>query len=59
MTGAAHRGRPHPENIAEQKAGFSLAGVVRAAEFRTGQWRDGLLYSRLRNDPAPDLTERS
>jgi RimJ/RimL family protein N-acetyltransferase len=47
----------HPENTAEQKAlekaGFKLEGVVRAAEFRAGQWRDGLLYSRLRDDPAP------
>jgi RimJ/RimL family protein N-acetyltransferase len=45
-----------PENIAEQKAllkaGFQLEGVIRAAEFRAGQWRDGLLYSRLRTDPA-------
>jgi ribosomal-protein-alanine N-acetyltransferase len=44
-----------PENIAEQKAlvkaGFQLEGTVRAAEFRAGQWRDGLLYSRLRTDP--------
>jgi RimJ/RimL family protein N-acetyltransferase len=49
----------HPENIAEQKAlekaGFQLEGVVRAAEFRAGRWRDGYLYSRLRDDPAPDL----
>jgi RimJ/RimL family protein N-acetyltransferase len=48
----------HPENIAEQrsleKAGFQLEGVVRACEFRAGQWRDGYLYSRLREDPAPD-----
>jgi ribosomal-protein-alanine N-acetyltransferase len=48
-----------PENVAEQKAlvkaGFQLEGVVRAAEFRAGQWRDGLLYSRLRDDPAPEL----
>lgn len=47
----------HPENIAEQKAlekaGFRLEGVVRAAEFRAGQWRDGYLYSRLRDDPSP------
>ncbi|CAM4144435.1 GNAT family N-acetyltransferase [Kibdelosporangium persicum] len=46
----------HPENLAEQraleKAGFQLEGVVRAAEFRAGQWRDGLLYSRLRSDPS-------
>jgi RimJ/RimL family protein N-acetyltransferase len=45
----------HPENIAEQKAlekaGFQLEGVVRAAEFRAGRWRDGFLYSRLRHDP--------
>jgi RimJ/RimL family protein N-acetyltransferase len=46
-----------PENIAEQKsllkAGFQLEGVVRAAEFRAGRWRDCLLYSRLRTDPPP------
>ena len=49
----------HPENIAEQKAlvkaGFQLEGVVRACEFRAGRWRDGYLYSRLRDDPAPRL----
>jgi RimJ/RimL family protein N-acetyltransferase len=48
-----------PENIAEQKAlvkaGFQFEGRVRAAEFRAGQWRDGMLYSRLRDDPAPEL----
>lgn len=48
----------HPENLAEQKslvkAGFQLEGVTRACEFRDGQWRDGYLYSRLRDDPAPD-----
>jgi [ribosomal protein S5]-alanine N-acetyltransferase len=47
----------HPENIAEQKslekAGFTFEGVIRASEFRAGQWRDGYLYSRLRDDPAP------
>lgn len=47
----------HPENVAEQKAltraGFQLEGVIRGCEFRAGQWRDGLLYSRLRDDPAP------
>lgn len=45
----------HPENLAEQKslekAGFTFEGVVRASEFRAGQWRDGYLYSRLRDDP--------
>jgi RimJ/RimL family protein N-acetyltransferase len=47
----------HAENIAEQKAltraGFQLEGVLRACEFRDGQWRDGYLYSRLRTDPSP------
>ncbi|HEY3629942.1 MAG TPA: GNAT family protein [Jatrophihabitantaceae bacterium] len=47
----------HPENTAEQraleKAGFTFEGVIRAAEFRAGQWRDGYLYSRLRDDPSP------
>lgn len=47
----------HPENVAEQrsleKAGFQLEGVIRACEFRAGQWRDGYLYSRLRDDPPP------
>lgn len=49
----------HEENRAEQraleKAGFRLEGVIRAAEFRDGEWRDGYLYSRLRSDPAPTL----
>lgn len=47
----------HAENVAEQrsleKAGFQLEGVVRACEFRAGAWRDGHLYSRLRDDPSP------
>ncbi|MET8149646.1 GNAT family protein [Actinoplanes sp. NPDC049668] len=50
----------HAENTAEQKslvkAGFQLEGVVRACEFRAGAWRDGHLYSRLRDDPAPVVT---
>ncbi|GIE92083.1 GNAT family N-acetyltransferase [Actinoplanes regularis] len=50
----------HPENTAEQKslvkAGFQLEGVIRACEFRAGAWRDGYLYSRLRDDPAPEVT---
>ncbi len=48
----------HLENDAEQaalvKAGFTLEGKIRAAEFRAGGWRDGYLYSRLRDDPSPD-----
>jgi [ribosomal protein S5]-alanine N-acetyltransferase len=47
----------HAENTAEQrsleKAGFTLEGILRSAEFRAGQWRDGHLYSRLRTDPDP------
>ena len=47
----------HEEAAAEQraleKAGFTLEGVIRAAEFRAGQWRDGYLFSRLRTDPDP------
>ncbi|MFC4591944.1 GNAT family N-acetyltransferase [Sphaerisporangium corydalis] len=49
----------HPENIAEQrsleKAGFRLEGVLRAVEFRAGRWRDGWMYSRLRDDPPPPV----
>ena len=32
---------------------WQLEGVIRACEFRAGQWRDGWLYSRLRDDTAP------
>jgi RimJ/RimL family protein N-acetyltransferase len=46
-----------PENVAEQKAllkaGFQFEGVIRAFEFRAGEYRDGYLYSRLRTDPSP------
>jgi RimJ/RimL family protein N-acetyltransferase len=42
------------DNIAEQraleKAGFSREGVMRHAQFRAGEWRDVVLYSRLRSD---------
>ncbi|MDM4784501.1 GNAT family protein [Micromonospora sp. b486] len=55
--GAAHSAGTHAENAAEQrsleKAGFQLEGVLRACEFRAGAWRDGWLYSRLRDDPSP------
>jgi RimJ/RimL family protein N-acetyltransferase len=47
----------HAENWAEQraleKAGFRRDGILRAVEFRDGEWRDGHLYSRLRSDPPP------
>jgi len=42
------------DNIAEQRAlevaGFSREGVLRHAQFRAGEWRDIVLYSRLRGD---------
>jgi RimJ/RimL family protein N-acetyltransferase len=42
------------ENIAErralEKAGFSQEGVLRHAQYRGGEWRDIMLYSRLRGD---------
>jgi RimJ/RimL family protein N-acetyltransferase len=45
-------------NIAEQraleKAGFTREGVLRGAAFRGGRWRDGVLYSVLRDEV--DLT---
>jgi len=42
-----------PEQRSLEKAGFTLEGIIRAAEFRAGQWRDGYLYSRLRTDLDP------
>ena len=46
------------ENIAEQRAleraGFHREGVMRHAQFRNGQWRDAVMYSRLRSDSPPD-----
>lgn len=45
------------ENIAEQraleKAGFQREGVARHAQYRAGEWRDLVVYSRLRNDRYP------
>jgi RimJ/RimL family protein N-acetyltransferase len=40
-----------PEQRALEKAGFSREGVLRHAQFRQGEWRDVVLYSRLRSDP--------
>jgi RimJ/RimL family protein N-acetyltransferase len=43
-------------NVAEQKAleraGFSREGVMRGIRWRGGAWRDEVLYSILRTDPA-------
>ncbi len=45
------------ENIAEQRAleksGFTREGVLRHAQYRSGQWHDIVLYSRLRGDADP------
>jgi RimJ/RimL family protein N-acetyltransferase len=45
------------DNVAEQRAlenaGFVREGVVRGRGFVRGQWRDGVMYARLRDDPAP------
>jgi RimJ/RimL family protein N-acetyltransferase len=42
------------ENVGEQKAlekaGFTREGVLRRACFRDGQWRDMVLYSKLRGE---------
>jgi RimJ/RimL family protein N-acetyltransferase len=45
-------------NVAEQraleKAGFTREGVLRGVGWRDGAWRDGVVYSLLRTDPAAD-----
>lgn len=41
-----------PEQRALEKAGFTREGVLRHAQFRAGEWRDVVLYSRLRSDQA-------
>jgi RimJ/RimL family protein N-acetyltransferase len=42
------------DNVAEQraleKAGFTREGVLRSAQFHMGQWRDMVLYSKIRAD---------
>jgi RimJ/RimL family protein N-acetyltransferase len=44
------------ENLAEQKAleraGFRREGIMRGLAFDGGRWHDGVLYARLRDDPA-------
>ncbi len=44
------------DNIAEQRAlektGFTREGIARAIGWRDGAWRDGVIYSLLRTDPA-------
>jgi ribosomal-protein-alanine N-acetyltransferase len=45
------------DNLAEQraleKAGFTREGILRGRGFLRGSWRDGVIYSRLRNDASP------
>ncbi len=45
------------DNVVEQhaleRAGFVREGVMRGRGFVRGAWRDGILYSRLRDDPPP------
>jgi [ribosomal protein S5]-alanine N-acetyltransferase len=47
------------DNVAEQRAlenaGFAREGVLRGMGFVRGQWRDGVMYARLRDDPAPSV----
>jgi L-amino acid N-acyltransferase YncA len=44
------------ENIAEQRVlehiGFRREGIMRGLAFDAGRWHDGVLYARLRDDPA-------
>lgn len=39
-----------PEQRSLEKAGFTRKGVLRGAQWRAGQWRDEVLYSRLRGE---------
>lgn len=47
------------DNVAEQQAlehaGFVREGVLRGRGFVRGKWRDGVMYARLRDDPAPQI----
>jgi RimJ/RimL family protein N-acetyltransferase len=38
------------EQRALQKAGFTREGILRSSGFRDGQWRDGTMYSILRDE---------
>ncbi|MGC2191594.1 MAG: GNAT family protein [Candidatus Dormiibacterota bacterium] len=45
------------ENVAErgalERAGFQLEGIQRGVAFVGGEWRDGVVYARLREDARP------
>lgn len=39
-----------PEQRALEKAGFTREGVLRKAQWRTGDWHDQVIYSKLRGE---------
>ncbi|MCD5311513.1 GNAT family N-acetyltransferase [Kineosporia babensis] len=39
-----------PAQRALEKAGFTREGILRGAQFRSGEWHDLVQYSRLRHD---------
>lgn len=47
------------DNVAEQQAlehaGFTREGLLRGRGFVRGHWRDGFMYSRLRDDSIPQV----
>lgn len=47
------------DNVAEQRAleraGFTREGLLRGRGFVRGQWRDGYMYARLREDQQPEV----
>lgn len=62
-TSPVHRieAKTRADNTAEQraliKAGFTLEGTLRGAQFKDGAWRDTLIFSLLRTDPRPGRIE--
>jgi RimJ/RimL family protein N-acetyltransferase len=64
-TTTAHRIQAGTEvdNVAEQRAlervGFTREGVHRQIHFRSGQWRDGIIYGLLRGEQGPAVSGRS
>ncbi len=44
--------RTSPEQKALERAGFRREGIMRGLAFDRGRWHDGVLYARLRDDPA-------
>ena len=50
------------DNVAEQRAlervGFRREGVQRGLYFRSGRWRDSVMYGLLRDDDRPPTSDR-